>query len=270
MVLLEPGFLDCVVAIGTNKDEWYGTGFLYEHKVNGQREIFLVTNQHVIESQIADKKNIIRLKINSKADDPVKTVDIKLKDENDDNIFIYHPDKEIDLAIVPVDFYKLILKVGQDKVKFFSHENTCLKNKMQTLGISEGDSIFILGFPMANVHIKSTVIVRNGIIARIRDMYYNSSKSYLLDSFIFPGNSGGPVFLVPQNASILGTEPIIQSQLIGVVKEYLTYEDIAKSTNTGETRVIFTENSGLTLVHPMDYVDEIINIYTKNSIRNKK
>lgn len=266
MVLLEPKFLDCVVAIGTNRDEWYGTGFFYEYIINEESQIFLVTNQHVIESQIDDGEKEIRLKINSEADDSIKTVDIKLFDENDDNIFVYHPDKEVDLAILPVDFYNLVLKIGQNKNYFFSHRNTCRKNEMQKLGISEGDSIFILGFPMANVHIKSTVIVRNGIIARIRDMYHNNSESYLLDSFIFPGNSGGPVFLVPNIASILGTEPILESKLIGVVKEYLTYDDIAKSTNTGETRVIFTENSGLTLVHPMDYVDEIINIYTKKKL----
>jgi S1-C subfamily serine protease len=264
MVLLQPEFLECVVAIGTIKEEWYGTGFFYEY-IKDERHIFLVTNKHVIESQIKDNKTQIRIKLNSKSDDPIKTYDVDLFDEEDRQIVIYHPNKDVDLAIIPFDFYNMVKEVGMHKVRFFSQPNACKKNQMKTLGISEGDSVFILGFPMANVHIKSNVIVRSGIIARIRDIYNDNSESYLLDSFIFPGNSGGPVFLVPQSVSILGTTPIIQSQLIGVVKEYLAYEDIARSENTGEPRVIFTENSGLTLVHPIDYVDEIIKIYLNHN-----
>lgn len=264
MALLKPELLDCVVAIGNGKNEWFGTGFFYEHQINEERHIFLITNQHVIESQIEDGKNEIRLKTNSKIDGTVKTIDIKLCDENDNYAFIFHPDKDVDLAIIPVDFYEIIMEIGQMEVRFFTNEMSCNKNRMKKNGICEGDRIFVFGFPMGNVHInQKSVIVRNGSIARMQDIFYSDSKSFLIDAFIFPGNSGGPVFLVPQMESIEGTQPFRWIQLIGVVKEYLAYEDVAKSTQTGETRVIFTENSGLALVHPMDHVDELINIYKK-------
>lgn len=86
---------------------------------------------------------------------------------------------------------------------------------------------------------------------------------FLLDSFIFPGNSGSPVFSQPYMNALNGTKNINQTWLLGIVQGFLPYVDEAKSEQTGKTRVTFTENSGLALVHPMDYVEEVINIYKK-------
>ena len=35
---------------------------------------------------------------------------------------------------------------------------------------------------------------------------------------------------------------------------------MAVSRQTGETRVVFTENSGLSVVHPVDAIDEVIDV----------
>src|SRR5207248_1509243 len=84
------------------------------------------------------------------------------------------------------------------------------------------------------------------------------SSSFLLDSFVFPGNSGGPVALKPELLSIQGTKSVSQAYFIGVVTSYQTYQEAAVSPQTKRTRIIFEENSGLAEVLPPDYIEETI------------
>jgi hypothetical protein len=102
------------------------------------------------------------------------------------------------------------------------------------------------------------VILRNGAIARIRDLYENTSSDYIVDALVFPGNSGGPVILKPELISIEGTKSNPRAGLIGVIKSYIPYQDIAVSQQTGRPRIIFEDNSGLSLVEPTDYIFETI------------
>ena len=67
----------------------------------------------------------------------------------------------------------------------------------------EGDFIYALGFPMGLVSKdRQHVMVRSGIIARIRDLYENRSTDFTVDAFVFPGNSGGP--LVNSKGQVVG------------------------------------------------------------------
>ena len=107
---------------------------------------------------------------------------------------------------------------------------------------------------------RNYVIARSGGIARVRDALYSSSKDFLIDTFIFPGNSGGPVILRPEAFSIVGTKTITESYLIGIVKGYVPYQDIAYSLQTQRPRVVFEENSGLASVHPIDFILDILDV----------
>jgi len=104
----------------------------------------------------------------------------------------------------------------------------------------------------------SAVIVREGIIARIEDLLNYGAESFMIDSFVFPGNSGGPVLLKPEVVSIKGTQYHPDPYLIGVVDAYLPYREPAVSLQTQETRVVFEENSGLANILPIDYVNDAI------------
>jgi len=46
------------------------------------------------------------------------------------------------------------------------------------------------------------------------------------------------------------------SHLIGIVRAYLPYTDLAISQQTGQLRMILHENSGLAEAHPVDYINE--------------
>lgn len=62
--------------------------------------------------------------------------------------------------------------------------------------------------------------------------------------------------------SIEGTTPVNRAYLLGVVKGYIPYEEIAYSLQTDppQPRIKFVENSGLASVVPLDYVRDVASV----------
>jgi S1-C subfamily serine protease len=266
MALIPPFFVDCVVAIGIGDAEgkrtWVASGFLYGYLIGGADKkgyrVYLVTNRHVFE-----KLSKVYIRFNPQADEQARDFELDLKDQNGRLIWLAHPDPEVDVAVVPTNFAVLIeqgLQVG-----FFQNDQHVAPiEKMRDLGLTEGDFAYVLGFPMGLVgERRNAVVVRSGSIARIRDVLGKTNKQFLVDAFVFPGNSGGPVILRPEAIAIQGTQPHPTAYLIGVVQSYLTYEEAAVSVQTRRTRVVFEENSGLAAAHPVDFIDETIQVHLK-------
>ena len=105
---------------------------------------------------------------------------------------------------------------------------------------------------------KINPIIRTGTISII-----NEDKTYFIDGFAFPGNSGSPVFFKPRAFSFtsaglkMGRDPL-NNHFIGIIGSYVPFKDIAYSRQTGEPRIIFVENTGLSQVWAVDYLIEII------------
>lgn len=261
MALIPPFFLDCVVSIGvTNQGQknWIGTGFIVGRPFvddNGKKlyNTFFVTNKHILEN----KQNII-LRFNSLEENPALDYPIDLCPEGQ-SIWVGHISQTVDIAVFYIN--SQILQNDSAQFRFFRmDEHTMSVTDMRNCGVSEGDGIFVLGFPMGIVAPqKKYVIARTGAIARIRDVIEGKQASYLIDATIFPGNSGGPVVIRPEAISIRGTESINKAALIGIVKSYVLYEDVAISQQTGKPRVIFEENSGLALVETVDNIESTVN-----------
>jgi len=134
---------------------------------------------------------------------------------------------------------------------------------MKELDIGPGEELFVLGFPMGMSGVeRNYVIARSGMIARLDDEMLTASRTFLIDAAVFPGNSGGPVIVKPNSDSLAGRRPIDQAYLIGMVRSYLPYEEIAYSLQTEPPtpRMVFTENSGLADVIPMDCVKEAADV----------
>jgi hypothetical protein len=259
MALLPPFFLDAVTAIGVGDDpakrQWIGTGFLYgrfdktlDEKTKSYN-VFLVTNKHVL----AGLKRIY-LKFNSAADHTSRDYAVDLVAKNGKTIWVGHPDDAVDVAVITVNAN--YLKDELVKYAFFqsdAHAFAC--DQLKNEGVTEGDGIFVLGFPMGMVdQERQYVICRGGSIARIRDLLDGKGSDFLVDATVFPGNSGGPVIIRPDATSITGTKAIKKASLIGIVKSYVPYRDVATSQQTKRPRIIFEENSGLTAVEPVDHI----------------
>jgi hypothetical protein len=279
--LIPPTFLDCVVALGrkvmnpaTHQVQWTpeASGFLYGEFVSKVDEthstyqVFLVTNRHVIEDHAAATSDPLSVRFNLNSPGSAREYDVPLHDERGRPTWHFHPNPSIDIAVVPINGAFLMAEGAKFK-HFESDSDLLTRAKAKELGLSEGDGVYVLGFPMGLTGQREDyVIVRQGAIARVRDTLESPAiSSFLIDSFIFPGNSGGPVVLRPEISSIAGSKPAIQkAYLWGVVKGYLPYTDAAVSPQTKHLRVTFEENSGLAEVIPADYIEETIADYTKS------
>ncbi len=262
MALIPPFFLDCVVAIGMENNSkeinWVASGFLYGHfmeKVGDQDRylVYLVTNRHVFENQES-----VWLRFNPTTDEKAHTWRLPLIDGNKSLLWHSCADTQKDVAVIPVNVRQLG-EQGMQFSYFQSDKNVATIKNLIELGITEGDYAYLLGFPMGLLGgDRNYVIVRSGSIARIRDMVQGVSNNFLIDAFVFPGNSGGPAILKPELVAISGTKTQGSACLIGIVTSYVPYSDVAISTQTKRPRVIFEENSGLSAIQPIDFVQEAI------------
>ena len=268
---IPPFFVDSVVALGRYEArlpgqpaEWVteASGFLYGFAVDQEADqakhmynIYLVTNRHVLanHSQVAVRFNP------AKITDLVKEVSIALKDEHGNELWISHPNPSIDISVVRLNPTWLHEQALQSAF-FANDKHAADKAKLKEIGISVGDGVFVLGFPMGltGTAQRSYAIARQGAIARISDALDGAAMTFLIDALVFPGNSGGPVVSAPTVNAIEGTKAQDRAYLIGVVRGYLPYSDVAVSQQTGQIRMVSQENSGLAEVVPIDYVNETI------------
>lgn len=273
MALIPPFFLNCVVSIGISptpsqgSTAWIGTGFIVGRPINDDAGVkryhtFLVTNKHVLDG----KTNIV-LRFNSL--DGTRVLDYPVELEKDgQSIWVGHSSGDVDIAVFFVN--PQVLEQDGAEFGFFKlDEHVMTVGDMKTEGVSEGDGVFVLGFPMGIVAPqRKNVIARAGAIARIRDVLDGHQSSFLIDANIFPGNSGGPVVIRPEVTSIQDTKSINRAALVGIVKSYVPYKDIAISQQTGNPRVIFEENSGLAIVETTDNVKSVIEDCYQKKVSN--
>jgi len=267
MALLPNSYLDAVVSIGVQEKNIFkslATGFLAGFLTGEKDEqgksfyrVFLITNRHVFE----DLKEVsLRFNLTSEGS---KIYNLLLEDESGIK-WSAHPNKKVDIAVISINFDQLI----NDGIKcsFLVEDTMAFSDTIQSIGISQGDGVFVLGFPMGIAgKERNYVIVRGGIISRLDEEIIKNDYQFLIDATVFPGNSGGPVILKPELASLEGTKAVNRAHLIGVVRSYLPYREEAISRQTGETRIIFVENSGISGVVPMDFVREVVSPFMKKN-----
>jgi hypothetical protein len=290
--LVPPYLPDTVVALGAMNPvampggacimQWSteGTGFLYGYLTKNDPdqtkriyEVYLVTVRHVIEEHAAAQA-ILR---GGQAQTPQNgacaatagdSISVRMNPTNPSlagrefdlaiKEWFFHPNKAVDVAVYHLN--APYLKTENVLNSFIPNDEAVAgKAKLKSIGVSAGDGVFVLGFPMNLAGIqRNYVIVRQGGIARISDLLDGASASYLVDAFVFPGNSGSPVVLRPEAISITGTPAQSNAFLVGMITAYQPYTDIAYSPQTKRPRISFEENSGLAEVLPIDDIDETI------------
>jgi hypothetical protein len=225
-----------------NEPVFSGTGFL----IQVDDVFYVVTAKHVVEKNYAQMFIFLNNKsfgVNCKAIQEILNQGFSWKK---------HGNNKVDIALLPFP-----LAPQQDKAKFVP--NSLFINDIAE--IQELVDLFFLSFQPGINEIKEdnsiNPIIRKGVISRI-----NHDKTFFMDGFAFPGNSGSPVFLLPtpvkiQNNSVQIGGPV-QIKLAGIIGAYVPYRDEAISRQTGEIRAIFTENTGIALVHSTALLQEII------------
>jgi hypothetical protein len=275
MALLHPFFLDTVVAVAVGdepaKRQWTRTGFLYGNallrnppETPTRYRLWLITNKHALRNLSA-----IYVKFNSAHNTTSVDYSIPLVSPSKKPLWIGHPRDDTDIAAIFLNAPFLLS--SNRRFAFFCSDRHCLtKAEMKAQGLTEGDRCFALGFPMGLVSPqRQYAICRSGVIARIRDYLDGHTHDYVVDSAVFPANSGGPVILCPSAVAIEGTTAISRSALIGMVKTYVPYADVAISPQTGRAKAAFEENSGLSAVEPVDAIVETVALAEKRLYGSK-
>ena len=270
MALIPPRFLNTVVALGGPSQDrnirYTATGFLYGYPT-GQTDsdgakryrIYLVTNRHVFQ-KACERNTALQARFNRPMGTGANVYHAPLQEPDGSTSWTVHPDSDVDVAILQINPNKL-KKDGIEFEWFASDTHTFTVAQARTSEVSEGDGVFLLGFPLGEAgHERNYAIVRQGIIARAQDWLKGDARTFLIDASVFPGNSGGPVLLKPEATSIKGTKSNNRCGLIGMVSSYLPYQEIAVSTQTNRPRMIFEENSGLGIVVPHDLIQETVEI----------
>lgn len=264
MSMIPDNFINAVVAIGIQQQWnghieklWIGTGFLvYMQEPNNLQTstIYLITNKHVLNG-----KHTVYVRFNCISETYVKDYEIQLIDGLGRKTYTEHPDPNVDIIAMQLNPQCLIndksiwraINIGTESLDLYT---------MQMTGIDEGCLVYALGFPMKLVGEFKTPICRMGCISRVTDAFMQPDrvKYFLVDAQTFPGNSGGSIISKPENVFSAGKVNYVPARLIGVLSAYIPYKDVLISQQTQEVKMVQTENSGLTIVYPVDRIKEVV------------
>ncbi len=228
------------------KPQFYATGFL----VGVQNIYHLLTARHVVtDRETGELQDDKMLAFFNSKDGRITSRSIKDIKRNFNVNWIFHQNAEVDIAIIPfgLDPQKDDVKVIPDNL-FLSPDS-----------LFELYDVFFLSYqPGVKFQKGIAPIIRGGTISTI-----NEDKTFYVDAFAFPGNSGSPVFLKPspirfdEKGISIGGDPL-GGKFIGIVGEYIPYQEVAISTQTGRPRVVFEENTGLSKVWSVTFIREIL------------
>ena len=238
----------------------HGTGILYTTK-NNERS-YVITCEHVLRNQeiyvvISADSELVR-KLNSEnkkglnfrncfweLDGQLLRLRIKLIN---DSTFIIYPQKDIDLAIFPIElFTSLVSDSGRienfTKTTFVSDVNLGNNDFLRI-----GEEIYFSGFPFGFGTAEIlTPIVRSGTISWVSE----KKEIFLLDAFSYGGNSGSPVFTKMSPLSSDRSKPY----LIGMVTGHIISpgnENIGLATCVSIEKIkeLILMANKLTICHP--------------------
>ena len=268
MALIPTSFINSVVTISVENPNHskfcIGTGFLVgdlKNEANNKKKyaLYLITNKHVLRDKNTVYVGFKKAGLIGSYDFPLKLTNNGAKEYSE------HPNPNVDIAAVSINVDFLASKNA--KYSFFAIDENCLTiNQGQEMGLSEGDLVYSIGYPLNLVGTSSKEpICRIGCVSRISDLFVpgHPEVSFIVGAQSFPGNSGGPIILRPDSDSLEGTKAIKTSYLLGILYSYVAYQDPLISQQTGEIYSIMKENSGLTNVHPVDYIIDVVKIEDK-------
>jgi len=227
------------------KYAFIGTGFIAE--IN--KIYHIITARHVVlnpNTKQFDDDLIIFFNKKSGNIGSRKIEDIKNRIQVN---WITHTNDNIDIAIIPFGF-----NPDEDDISLIPEDMLLNFNNLRELY----DVYYLSYQPNIKIGDKVTPIIRTGTISLLND-----DKTLYLDGQVFPGNSGSPVFIKPvpfsfnESGMVIGSNPH-NNKLIGLIGEYVPYQDVAYSKQTGRVRVVFEENTGLSKVWSVDLILEII------------
>jgi S1-C subfamily serine protease len=180
-----------VVRLQTEKS--LGTGFIFSFAVNGEQFVpAIVTNRHVLEGA-----NILQIVLSAN-DSNYRRIHETYQIQNIKDGVIFHPDKNIDLAVVPIIS---LLEQFRDETSIVPEiaylDRSLLPKEEDIKKLKTIEDVLVIGYPNGLWDkINNQPLVRRGITASDYKVDFNGERKFIIDCSIFPGSSGSPVFLL--------------------------------------------------------------------------
>ena len=220
---IDSKFLDSVVGMVSDQNgepDWIASGFLYNYK----NEYYIVTNKSALEGLP------YVFMVSNSHEEPEFGYDLDLQDEwRGRQFWACHSNPEIDIATIPIPKSHPLAEYAKNNS--FSSDDVASVEKMKKLEVCEGEFVYMVGYYNVPIDYKlfSGVVVRGGIISRIRNLLLDETHEFLVEPFSNPVYGGSPVLYVKNK----------KQYLIGVTSG-------------------FRSSIGIEAVHPMDFVNEVI------------
>ncbi len=276
---LNPAFLNSTVVISYKPDAFHissGSGFLVFREIkDGQGQIFLVTNKHVLPKEGTKVSVTIRVLTRTGDKSEVKELGIPIVGDNGKYLssVAEHLNKDVDVAAV-----NITEEVVRNNVQgtWLPYSLFVTKEKLKAESIGVGDEIFLLGYPSTIYDPRNiSPILRTGIIStvpadgfafneRFKNAYDLPDKidGFLIDANVFPGSSGSLVILKPQSTTIGAQgETVVSANkktpyVLGIVSKSIPIDDTALNSR---------QRMGLGVVYSADTIKETIEQFYKTN-----
>ncbi|MBS4198625.1 trypsin-like peptidase domain-containing protein [Bacillus sp. FJAT-49732] len=171
-----------------------GTGFFFRFKEQGDSYIpAIVTNKHVIDGGVRGRFILTEADENG---NPLNTEHLPIELDNFQQRWLYHPDPQIDLCIMPIAPILHLAELQGRKPFFISLDKSLIPTIENLDELRAIENIVMIGYPNGIWDRENNLpIMRRGITATHPKFDYNGTPQLLIDAACFPGSSGSPVLI---------------------------------------------------------------------------
>lgn len=189
---------------GAGQIQSTGTGFFFLYSIKGENNVpVLVTNKHVVR----DAK-LGRLVFTIATDENIpkygETFSYIIQDF--EKSFIFHPDDNVDLCIMPMFPVIEDARARHNKNLFtISLDESIIPSTEQVRDLSALEDVIMVGYPNGLWDEANNLpIIRRGITAVHPKFDYNHKTDIVVDIASFPGSSGSPICIFNQGSYASG------------------------------------------------------------------
>jgi hypothetical protein len=189
-----------------------GTSFVISHELEGYgRELFLVTNKHVIEHGFT--ANMYFTKVKDGAPDIGNPFFVRF------DLFEWgwhgHQDESVDITIHPISWLFDIIDTSGVSAFLMDVSTDIIVTPERAETLDAVEEILFIGYPNGLYDRKNYVpIIRRGTTATPISLDYDGLPVFLIDASVFPGSSGSPVF---RHIPTIDGQSVAQLQLLGII-----------------------------------------------------
>jgi len=170
-----------------------GTGFLISDPgPDGRPRTVLITANHVLAGMPGGTARIGYRIANPDGSWSYSPQPLRVRDQAGQELWTHHPSRDVAAIVIqaPPEFAKAAIPKD-----YLASDETFTANKVEA-----GDEMMALGFPRGLAANQAGFpILRSGRVASYPIAPAKIFPTFLLDFSVFPGNSGGPVFMTDQD-----------------------------------------------------------------------